>query len=103
MTLEDQKRLAIAAGYEDAFIQDNKVGISPVELPYPPNAFLPTSPKTLQQLRFNLKISVVWSEDDQCWWVVHTLPVYEHQCTTQAEIDQAIIDCAFVILDQEKR
>ena len=62
------------------------------------NIFEPTSPDTLQRLRFELLITVYWSRFLKRWMVTDEKQSVIHECTTQAEIDSATIECALAVL-----
>ena len=110
LTTDQELMLAEAAGYKDAKVEGYTVIYNHQDMDGFPFAdvFDLKSAETLQRLRFELKISVVFNlnnwvitsdtKDDH--WVVIADSIYKHwECTTQQEIDDAIIECAVQILE----
>ena len=103
ISLDDQLKLAIACGYEDARIaidvgnnvNKNKHSFVVVDKV---NVFQHTSPDTLMRLMFELKISV---EHRMFGWNVHAIGFDADKLTTPEEISQAIISCALTVIGGE--
>ena len=113
LSLDDQLKLALACGYEDARIAidvDNNVNkdrhsfvvVDKV------NVFQHTSPDTLMRLMFNLKIDVEWVELDEVGRGAMQCQVYRRltlkrflkHCRTPEEIADAILECSMAVINE---
>ncbi|MCK4820431.1 hypothetical protein KA005_31995 [bacterium] len=103
--LEEDYWLAKAAGLEANEVGNDCRYVLYKDAQGYPAKFNRHAPDTLQRLRFELKISVVWNNHYTEWMVVRRdghKSIKSLYCTTQQEIDKATIECALVILAGEK-
>ena len=103
LSLDDQLKLALACGYEDA-VRHNDAEI----LLYPDNTwediFNPRDPDTLMRLCFELRVSVAFDIRTYGWfvdyWYKNRLILIKENMRTQEEIADAIIECSLQVIKE---
>ena len=99
LSLDDQLKLAIAAGHGSAWItNENYVTTTPSMW----SIFKPTSPDTLMRLMFNLKIDVEWFGGFEEWKISADIDTDEDVgwAKTPEEIADAIIACSLQVIKE---
>ena len=107
LSLDDQLKLAIACGYEGAWIFEDRM----VRLPPPRKfenwrSFNPRDPDTLMRLCFELRIGVTPHTGSSNGWMIkfarESYPAisYVYHAKTPEQIADAIIECSLQVIKE---